>query len=65
MIPKYHTVPYKGAAVNYENGVYKIPLQPQYTFLTYSEAKRHIDKLEKAGELDNLKLADEIKNQKA
>ena len=59
MIPKYHTVPYKGVAINYENGVYKIPLLPACNFLSYTDAKNHIDHLEKLIDLE--KFFDKLK----
>ena len=58
MTPANHIVHYKGCTIIYDNGVYKIKELPVFDFLSMTEAKKEVDKVEVNDELFNLKLPD-------
>lgn len=61
MIPKYHVVYYKNHTIHYMNGLYKIDTLPSLAYLSFDEAKREVDRVEKDLDSTLVKFFDNLK----
>jgi hypothetical protein len=59
MIPKYHVVYYKGMAIHYMNGLYRVADLPKFYYISIDDAKKEVDKCDRQRQ-ELLKLFDNL-----